>query len=85
MIWRIVYSHRASRDLRSLDPPVARRVLQALDRLAEVGQGDLRRLQGAGEELRLRVGDWRIRLVFETEYHTIRVFQISHRSQAYRR
>jgi mRNA-degrading endonuclease RelE of RelBE toxin-antitoxin system len=63
---------------------VARRVLQALDRLAEMGHGDLVRLHGVGEELRLRVGDWRVRLVFEAETRTIRVFQISHRSEAYR-
>jgi hypothetical protein len=40
----------AQRDLRRLDRPVATRILDALARLAEPGQGDVTRLQGVADE-----------------------------------
>jgi putative component of toxin-antitoxin plasmid stabilization module len=43
-----------------MDKPTAMRVLNALHRFAESGAGDLKALQGDAEELRLRVGDYRI-------------------------
>ncbi len=33
------------------------RILTALDRFAATGQGDIKKLHGDSEELRLRVGD----------------------------
>jgi hypothetical protein len=54
-----------------------------LDRLTKSGLGDLRRLKGQGEELRLRAGDWRIRLT-EEPGDTLRIHSVRHRSEAYR-
>jgi hypothetical protein len=51
----------ASRDIRRLDQQVARRVYQAVEHYATTDQGNVIRLQGTGDELRLRVGDWRVR------------------------
>lgn len=65
MSWTVVLTASAQRDLRRLDPPVATRILDALARLADTGQGDVTRLQGVSDEWRLRVGDWRVRFRYD--------------------
>lgn len=46
----------------NLDREIARRVKQAVERLATTGAGDVKRLQGIKPpEFRLRVGDYRVR------------------------
>jgi mRNA-degrading endonuclease RelE of RelBE toxin-antitoxin system len=67
-----------------LDRQVAARAINALDRLAEQDMGDLRRLRGAGGELRLRVGDWRVRLEVDRASGLIIVNRILPRGRAYR-
>ncbi len=84
MTWRVIVAPRAQKDLDALDPPVARRVLDALERLAESHRGRLKRLQGTDEELRLRVGDWRVRLMLDHQQRAINVLRIRHRREAYR-
>jgi len=50
-----VVTGRARRDLRRLDPPVQRRVIDALDRLTgDPPSGDVVKLTGASHEWRLR-------------------------------
>ena len=56
---RIVWTELARADVRRLDKPTAMRVLAALHRFAESGEGDVKALLG-GEELRLRIGDYRL-------------------------
>lgn len=85
MNWNVVWSRRAASDLRRLDPSVAVRVGQAVTRLAEQEQGDVKRLRGRGREWRLRVGDWRVRLTFDEASQTIEVLHVLHRREAYRR
>lgn len=53
MSWTVVLTVSAQRDLRRLDRPVATRILEALSRLAESGQGAVIRLQGIPNEWRL--------------------------------
>ena len=65
MTWQIAYTRRAHRDLQGLDRVVAARVYAAVVRLADSGQGDVRRLRGYSSEWRLRVGDWRVRLTYD--------------------
>jgi mRNA-degrading endonuclease RelE of RelBE toxin-antitoxin system len=55
--WTVVLTASVQRDLRRLDRPVATRILDALTRLADSGQGNATRLQGTSDEWRLRVGD----------------------------
>jgi len=54
----------------------------SLHRFASAGQGDVKRLKGKTEELRLRVGDYRIR--FTEEPDALYVNRVLHRSEAYR-
>jgi mRNA interferase RelE/StbE len=82
--WTVVLTASAQRDLRQLDRPVATRILDALARLADTGEGDITRLQGIPDEWRLRVGDWRVRFRYDHPARTLEVLRILPRGQAYR-
>jgi len=70
-------------DLAALDKDIARRVKQAVERFAETGAGNVKKLQGlAPPEYRLRVGDYRVR--FEAELETTRILRVRNRREAYR-
>jgi mRNA-degrading endonuclease RelE of RelBE toxin-antitoxin system len=59
------------------------RIFAALHRFAETGEGDVKKLKGESSELRLRVGDYRVR--FTDEPHGIlRIHSVRHRKTAYR-
>jgi hypothetical protein len=75
---------------------VALRIAATVRRYAETGGGDVRRLIGAGGELRLRVGDWRVRFTDQVEerpaeppatgtiqVRVIEVTRVCHRREAY--
>ena len=73
----------ARRDLRRLDPPVRRRVVQGLDRfVADPYAADIRKLNTI--EWRLRIGDWRVRFAFDDEQRLIVVLRVLPRGSAYR-
>ena len=58
----IEWTGTALEDMAGLDRDIARRVKQSVERLAETGVGNIKRLQGIEPpEFRLRVGDYRIR------------------------
>ena len=57
---RIEWTDQAKADVRKLDRPTAMRVLHALHGFAKSGAGDLKALQGEAEELRLRIGNYRL-------------------------
>ncbi len=72
----------ARRDLRRLDPPVRRRITDALDRfVADPFAGDIRRLNTI--EWRLRVGDWRGALRLDARRRVIVVLRVLPRGRAY--
>jgi mRNA interferase RelE/StbE len=79
---RIAFTDQARADVRRLDVPTALRLFAALHRFAETGVGDVRKLQGDTEELRLRVGDYRVRFLETSD--VIHVKRVLHRSEAYR-
>jgi mRNA interferase RelE/StbE len=81
--WSYAVTPPARRDLRRLDPPVQRRVVEALDRLvADPLAADIRRLSTG--DWRLRVGDWRVRFTFDAERRLIVVLRVLPRGRAYR-
>ena len=82
--WQVRYVPRAHRDLRRIDRAIAARIYAAVTRLAENGQGDVRRLSARENQWRLRVGDYRVRFIPDYETQTIQILRILHRSQAYR-
>jgi mRNA interferase RelE/StbE len=79
-----VFTGRARRDFQRLDPPVRRRIIDALDRLTgEAPAGDVVKLTGAAEEWRLRVGDWRVRFQRDSS-GVVEVLRVLPRGRAYR-
>ncbi len=79
-----IFSARAGRDFKRLDPPVKRLIVSALDRLAgDPPAGDVVKLANA-DEWRLRVGDWRVRFERDTETGVIYVLRVLPRGRAYR-
>ena len=67
----------------TLDKGIARRIKQGVERFAESGTGDIKKLQGIDPtEYRLRVGDWRVR--FEQQDDIIRILRVRNRREAYR-
>jgi len=80
---QVRWTNRALRIAKRLDRPTRQRVLDAVDRLAATGQGDLKRLKGAQSGiLRLRVGGWRV-LLLEVGEDELIVRSILPRGDAY--
>jgi len=79
---RIVWTDPAKSDVRSLSKPVAMHVFSVLHRFAQSGVGDVKALRG-GDELRLRVGDYRLFLICP-DADTIEIRRVRHRGEAYR-
>jgi mRNA interferase RelE/StbE len=81
----VTFTPRARRDLRALDPQIRDRVLSVIDRVAARDQAlDVRRLTGSAE-LRVRVGDWRVRFTRDLEAKLIVVQRVLPRGRAYDR
>ena len=80
---RIAWTEQAKADVRDVDKATAMRILHALHRFAESGTGDVKALQGDIEELRLRIGDYRLFFVC-TGSDVIEVRRVRHRREAYR-
>lgn len=83
--YRITFARSARRDMESLDPPVGRRVLDRIMRLA----GDSRppgciRLAGATDLWRIRIGDWRAIYTVDDTSRNVDIVAVRHRSDAYR-
>ena len=73
----------AGRGLRRLDPPVKRRIVEALGRfVADPFTAGIRKLNPT--EWRLRVGDWRVRFSIDDERRVIVVLLVRPRGRAYR-
>ena len=80
---RVLFVALAKNQMRVIDRITAMRILLALTRLIETGQGDIKALEGYDPpQLRLRVGDYRVR--YRPIGSAIQVLAVAHRSQAYR-
>jgi len=72
--------------MRQLDQQTRQRILDALGRLvATPSHGDVRKLQGATNVWRLRVGDWRVHFRRVPDTQTVVVLRVEPRGRAYRR
>ena len=82
--WSIQWTERAVRDVGSLDPPVARRIVAKLEEAARSPDRYFRRL-ASSEDYKLRVGDYRLLAILFHEARTICVERVDHRSRVYER
>ncbi len=79
----IEWTEAALEDMGALDKSIARRVKQGVERFAQTGAGNVKRLQGIDPpEYRLRIGDWRVR--FHQSPDIIRILRVRNRREAYR-
>ena len=79
----VEWTGTALEDMAALDKGIARRVKHAVERFADAGTGNVKRLQAIDPpEYRLRVGDYRVR--FQQEGETICILQVRNRREAYR-
>jgi len=79
----IEWTETALDDMAGLDKGIARRVKQSVERFAETGAGNVKRLQGIDPpEFRLRDGDYRVR--FHQDDDTMRILRVRNRREAYR-
>ena len=78
------WNRQAEADFARLPGQMQDRALAALERLADTGQGDIKKLRGRQNQWRLRVGDWRAIITFADRGRIIRVLRVLHRREAYR-
>lgn len=70
-------------ELRAVDRENAMRILLALTRFGESGDGDIKALSGEWDGyFRLRIGDFRV--IFHAVQETITIVRVRHRSDVYR-
>lgn len=85
MTWEVRWTPRALKDLRKRDPQIRRRVVEAVNRFAGSGSGDVLQLTGIQPpEWRLRVGDWRVRFRKEPSASVLVLLRVLPRDKAYR-
>jgi mRNA interferase RelE/StbE len=90
MAWRIDFADSAAKQLRKLDPQVARRILAFLhDRVAPLDDpraiGEPLRGQQFGAFWKYRVGDWRVIADLDDGVMLITVVRLGNRREVYRR
>lgn len=83
MTRRIEWTTPARADVRRLDRQTTMMVLEGLADYVLNGNGDVERLKGVEpRELRLRVGDYRVRFWDHGDW--IEILRVRHRSEVYR-
>jgi mRNA interferase RelE/StbE len=79
---RVLFRPQAARDLERLEDRDRDQVEDAIERFAQTGSGDVKRLVNEDRQLRLREGDWRVRFVYGKP-DIVRTLHIRHRREAY--
>ena len=82
MDYEVRFKPKADKDLDSLQPDLAKRVIEKITRLRINLEGDVKRLTNFTPEYRLRVGDYRG--LFEVEGNSVIVYRTVHRREACR-
>jgi mRNA interferase RelE/StbE len=83
--WRVGFTRRGRKDLDRVDPPVRRRVYEALRRLAANDAMIEERRLADSDEWRIRVGDWRVRFTRDLDERLIVVQRVLPRGRVYDR
>lgn len=83
--WRILVTPRAEKDLKRVPLRDQDRIRAAVDALVSNPRpGDVRKLRGARDEWRLRVGDWRVRFRLDQTTRSVALTRVLPRARAYR-
>ena len=68
--------------IRAIDRETAIQILQAVDEYLSTGTGDVKKLRPPRDELRLRVGDYRV-FFYQLGERAIKITEVRHRSYGY--
>jgi mRNA interferase RelE/StbE len=83
--YAIVFARSARKELERLEQPLAFRILRRIEALALTPRPDgCRKLQGATNLWRIRVGDYRVLYALDDIQKIVDVIAVRHRSDAYR-
>lgn len=90
MAWRVELADSAAKQLRKLDPQIAKRILKFLrDRIVPLDDprsiGEALRGKELGNFWKYRVGDWRIIADLDDGVMLITVIRLGNRREIYRR
>lgn len=84
MSWTVLWKPRAVKEREKLDVSVRQRIVEAIERYADSGLGDVKPLTGSFRgEFRLKVGKWRVRFRLEEETGIMRILHVLPRDKAY--
>ena len=81
-MWQILFTKRARKDLLRLEKQVAKRIASKLEKAAEKPNQYYREVVGTDYH-KLRLGDYRVIVVLESEKKLIDVRRIGHRRNIY--
>lgn len=88
MAWRIEFDRAAERELGKLDPQIAKRILQSLQRISTLEDprsiGEALKGSRLGDFWKYRVGDYRIISAIEDGALRILIVKIGNRREIYR-
>ena len=79
----VVWAPEAREELRAIDRQTALDILHAIDDYLTSCTGDVKKLRPPRDELRLRVGDYRV-FFYQRAPDSLHITSVKHRSQAYR-
>ena len=79
----IFWAPEARDDLRAIDRVLALEILKAIDEYLTENVGEVKKLRPPRDELRLRVGDFRV-FFYRLGPLSLQITSVKHRSQAYR-
>lgn len=84
-LYSVRYDRNAVKELRKLDKHIARRVVAAIDALADNPRpAGCRTLVGYPHLMRIRVGDYRVIYTVQKSELVILVLRVAHRREVYR-
>lgn len=83
MAFKVFVESKAAKQVEKLPEDVRKRIVEALKELEKgfSARLDIKKLKGARNHYRIRVGDYRVLFVLNLE--TVYVFDISHRKNVY--
>jgi mRNA-degrading endonuclease RelE of RelBE toxin-antitoxin system len=79
----VVWSRNAQSQVAAIYRETALGILHAIDDYLTTGIGDVKKLRPPRQELRLRVGDYRVFFLFR-DLSSIEILAVKHRREAYR-
>ena len=83
--YSVTFARSAARELEGLDEPLISRVLSRIESLVrEPRPSGCRKVRGARNVWRIRVGDYRVIYAVDDKKRIVDVIAVRHRSEAYR-